>query len=152
MQLYAKLRKDYANNLRNHYADITQCLRKITQRCLRTIRKIYANVFTQILHTFPMLTQLFYADFTQMIYAISLRILRSLRNSFTQTHLRNYHNFFTQVYANTVFITQVYAKGNLLSSTLRDYFTQLFYAETFTRLRNGNFYAENLKFTQKATY
>ena len=109
----------------------TQCLRKITQRCLRTIRNNYANVFTQTLSTFPMLTQLYYADFTQIIYAIHYAFyavimqiiyadftlrnsLRSLHNSITQIHLRNYHNFFTQVKQIPIFITQAYAKGNLL--------------------------------------
>jgi hypothetical protein len=78
------LRRFYANNLRNS---------------LRILRSHYANNLRR-----------FYANDLRN----SLRSLRSLRNSFTQTHLRNYHNFFTQFYANTVFITQVYAKGNLL--------------------------------------
>ena len=78
------LRRFYANNLRNS---------------LRILRSHYANNLRR-----------FYANDLRN----SLRSLRSLRNSFTQTHLRNYHNFFTQVYANTVFITHVYAKGNLL--------------------------------------
>ena len=83
------------------------------------LTQLYYAVFTQIIYAihyafYAVITQIIYADFTQMIYAISLRSLRSLRNSFTQTHLRNYHNFFTQFYANTVFITQVYAKSNLL--------------------------------------
>ena len=83
------------------------------------LTQLYYADFTQIIYAihyafYAVITQIIYADFTQMIYANLLRSLRSLRNSFTQTHLRNYHNFFTQLYANTVFITQVYAKSNLL--------------------------------------
>ena len=84
------LRKSFTQQLRVHYAEITQInyahyanitqrlrkesLRNFTQRLrtiyaklLRNIRKHYANMFTQALRKFPMLTQLHYADITQIL-------------------------------------------------------------------------------------
>ena len=86
------------------------------------LTQLYYADFTQIIYAihyafYAVITQIIYADFTQIIYAIQLR---SLRNSITQIHLRNYHNFFTQFTQIPVFITQVYAKGNLLMNELRN--------------------------------
>ena len=75
------------------------------------LTQLYHADFTQIIYAihyafYAVITQIIYADFTQIIYAIHYAVYA--------IQLRNYHNFFTQVTQIPFFITQVYAKGNLL--------------------------------------
>ena len=62
------------------------------------LTQLYYADFTQIIYAihyafYAVITQIIYADFTQIIYAIHYAVYAiHLRR-----HLRNYHNFFTQV-------------------------------------------------------
>ena len=55
----------------------TQFYARFTQR-FYAIEEHYANMFTQALHKFPMLTQLYSADITQINYAIITHIKQFL--------------------------------------------------------------------------
>ena len=81
------------------------------------LTQLYYADFTQIIYAihyafYAVITQIIYADFTQIIYAIHYAVYA--------IQLRKYNyaitiiSQVTQVTQIPVFITQVYAKGNLL--------------------------------------
>jgi len=79
--------------------------------------------------------------FTQSLRSLYAQITQSLRNHYAKITQFNYAALRNSL------------RNSLYAIPLRNYFTQLVYAEIliFTRMRNGKFYAEILEFTQWAT-
>ena len=142
---YARITQE-STKLRRIYAAITQPLRSFYAEITQFLRSRYAEFTHQL--------RRFYAAITQILrshYAIITQPLRNAYAMFTQ-RLRNHWHYamFTQFnYA----ALRNSLRNSLYAIPLRNYFTQLVYAEIliFTRLRNGKFYAEILEFTQWAT-
>ena len=95
------------------------------------LTQLYYAVFTQIIYTIPshyafyaVITQIIYADFTQIIYAIHYAVyaiqLCKYIYAITIISLRRLRKLM-KIGMIPIFITQVYAKGNLLMSDISEY-------------------------------